>query len=176
MISINSFEEISGLSEQIANTTENGILISLRGGTILSFTSLNTMPPPETFLSADEMELMRSFKSEKRRKEWCAGRLSAKRIISAVYGTEMRSMTVSYDEYHRPLCDGYLVSITHSVGLAAAAGAIGMGLAAAKSSESIARQPEAAGKINSTMMLGMVFIETAIIYALIVAILIIFVL
>ena len=62
------------------------------------------------------------------------------------------------------------------VGLAAAAGAIGMGLAAAKSSESIARQPEAAGKINSTMMLGMVFIETAIIYALIVAILIIFVL
>ena len=121
MISINLFEEISGLSEQIANTTENGILISLRGRTILSFMSINTMPPPETFLSADEMELMRSFKSEKRRKEWCAGRLSAKRIISAVYGTEMRSMTVSYDEYHRPLCDGYLVSITHSVGLAAAA-------------------------------------------------------
>ena len=62
------------------------------------------------------------------------------------------------------------------VGLAAAAGAIGMGLAVAKSNESIARQPEAAGKINSTMMLGLVFIETAIIYALIVAILIIFVL
>ena len=62
------------------------------------------------------------------------------------------------------------------VGLAAAAGAIGMGIAIAKSNESIARQPEAASKINSTMMLGLVFIETAIIYALIVAILIIFVL
>ena len=62
------------------------------------------------------------------------------------------------------------------VGLAAAAGAIGMGIAVAKSAESMARQPEIAGKINSTMMLGMVFIETAIIYALIVAILIIFVL
>jgi len=62
------------------------------------------------------------------------------------------------------------------VGLAAAAGAIGMGIAVAKSTESMARQPEIAGKINSTMMLGMVFIETAIIYALIVAILIIFVL
>ena len=62
------------------------------------------------------------------------------------------------------------------VGLAAAAGAIGMGLAVAKSNESIARQPEMAGKINSTMMLGMVFIETVVIYALIVAILIIFVL
>ena len=62
------------------------------------------------------------------------------------------------------------------VGLAAAAGAIGMGIAVAKSAESMARQPEIAGKINSTMMLGMVFIETAIIYALVIAILIIFVL
>ena len=62
------------------------------------------------------------------------------------------------------------------VGLAAAAGAIAMGLAVAKSAEGMARQPEASGKINSAMMLGLVFIETAIIYALIVAILIIFVL
>ena len=38
------------------------------------------------------------------------------------------------------------------------------------------RQPEAADKIRTNMMLGLVFIETAIIYALVVAILIIFVL
>ena len=63
-----------------------------------------------------------------------------------------------------------------AVGLAAAAGAIGMGLAISKSTESMARQPEMAGKINSALMLGLVFIETAIIYALIVAILVIFVL
>ena len=63
-----------------------------------------------------------------------------------------------------------------AVGIAAAVGAISMGIAVSKSSESIARQPEAAGKINSAMMMGLVFIETAIIYALIVAILIIFVL
>ncbi|MBO4366525.1 MAG: ATP synthase F0 subunit C [Clostridia bacterium] len=63
-----------------------------------------------------------------------------------------------------------------AVELAAAAGALGMGIAIAKSAESMARQPEAAGKINSAMMLGLVFIETAIIYGLIVAILIIFVL
>ena len=63
-----------------------------------------------------------------------------------------------------------------AVGLAAAAGAIGMGLAIAKSVEGIARQPEAEGKIRTTLMLGLVFIETAIIYALIVSILIIFVL
>ena len=63
-----------------------------------------------------------------------------------------------------------------AIGLAAGAGAAGMGIAVAKTSEAIARQPEAEGKIRSTLMLGLVFIETAIIYALIVAILVIFVL
>ena len=62
------------------------------------------------------------------------------------------------------------------VGIAAAAGAVGMATAISKSNESIARQPEASGSIRSSLMLGLVFIETAIIYALIVAILIIFVL
>ncbi len=63
-----------------------------------------------------------------------------------------------------------------AVAVAAGAGAIGMALAISKSAEGIARQPEAEGKIRTTLMLGLVFIETAIIYALIVAILIIFVL
>ena len=62
------------------------------------------------------------------------------------------------------------------VGVVATSGAIGMAISIAKTAESMARQPEAAGKINSAMMLGLVFIETAIIYALIIAILIIFVL
>ncbi len=62
------------------------------------------------------------------------------------------------------------------VGLAAGAGAIGMGLAVAKSVEGVARQPEAEGKVRTMLMLGLVFIETAIIYALIIAILVIFVL
>ncbi len=62
------------------------------------------------------------------------------------------------------------------VGLAAAAGAIGMGISIAKTNEGIARQPEAEGKLRTSLMLGLVFIETAIIYALIIAILIIFVL
>ena len=62
------------------------------------------------------------------------------------------------------------------VGIVGAAGAIAMGMAISKSAESMARQPEMAGKINSAMMLGLVFIETAIIYALVIAILVIFVL
>ena len=63
-----------------------------------------------------------------------------------------------------------------AIGLASLGGAIAMGIAAGKSAESIARQPEADGKIRNTLMLSLVFIETAIIYALLVVILIIFVL
>ena len=63
-----------------------------------------------------------------------------------------------------------------AIGLAGAAGTIGMGMAVAKSTEGISRQPEASGEIRSTLMIGLVFIETAIIYALIVAILVVFVL
>ena len=62
------------------------------------------------------------------------------------------------------------------VGLAALGGTIAMGLAVAKSTESISRQPESESKIRTTLMLGLVFIETLVIYGLIVAILIIFVL
>ena len=46
----------------------------------------------------------------------------------------------------------------------------------AKAANNMAEQPEAAGQIRTSMMMGLVFIETVIIYALIVAILIIFVL
>ena len=57
-------------------------------------------------------------------------------------------------------------------------GAIALGVAhsVAKAANNMAEQPEAAGQIRTSMMMGLVFIETVIIYALIVAILIIFVL
>ena len=59
---------------------------------------------------------------------------------------------------------------------AVAAAAIGMGIFGAKTSEGISRQPEADGKIRTSFMLGLVFIETVVIYALLTVILIIFVL
>lgn len=62
------------------------------------------------------------------------------------------------------------------VGISSACAAIAMGMAISKSTESISRQPEAEGPIRTALMLGLVFIETVVIYALIVAILVIFVL
>ena len=62
------------------------------------------------------------------------------------------------------------------VAAVAAAGAIAMGLAISKAADSAARQPEIVGKIQTLMMLGLVFVETAIIYGLVVAIFIVFIL
>lgn len=63
-----------------------------------------------------------------------------------------------------------------AIGLTGLGGALAMGMAIAKAADGISRQPEADGKIRTTLMLGLVFIETVVIYALIVAILVIFVL
>ncbi len=62
------------------------------------------------------------------------------------------------------------------ISLASLGGTISMGIAISKSVESISHNPETDSKIRATLMLGLVFIETAIIYALIIAILVIFVL
>lgn len=51
---------------------------------------------------------------------------------------------------------------------------IGMGLATGKASEAIGRQPEASGKINAILMLGLALTESTAIYGLIVALMIIF--
>lgn len=60
-----------------------------------------------------------------------------------------------------------------AIAVVGGAGAIAMMFVIGKAIEGIARQPEADGKIRSIMILGLVFIETAIIYALIVALLVI---
>lgn len=63
-----------------------------------------------------------------------------------------------------------------AIGIAGLGAAIGMGIAIGRAVDGISRQPEAEGKIRTNLLLGIVFIETVIIYALIVVILIIFVL
>lgn len=71
---------------------------------------------------------------------------------------------------------GKAIACGIAIGLASMGGSIGMGLVAGKAGEAIGRQPEADGKVRSALMLSLVFIETAIIYALLVTILVIFVL
>ena len=54
------------------------------------------------------------------------------------------------------------------VGLAALGCGLGLGLAVKGAMEAIGRQPEAAGKIQVTMVIGAAFIEALTIYALLV--------
>lgn len=50
-----------------------------------------------------------------------------------------------------------------------------MGIATGKAVEAIARQPEAEGKIRSTLMLGLAFAETTALYGLVIAFIVAFV-
>ena len=61
-------------------------------------------------------------------------------------------------------------------GLAAAGGGSRKGNVGGKAADGMSRQPDMESKIRTSLMLTMVFIETAIIYALLVVILVIFVL
>ncbi len=60
------------------------------------------------------------------------------------------------------------------IGIAAFGTGIGQGLAINKSVEGIARNPEASGKITVTMLIGLAMIESLCIYALVVALIILF--
>jgi F-type H+-transporting ATPase subunit c len=52
---------------------------------------------------------------------------------------------------------------------------LGQGIATSKALESIARQPETKGDITSTLFIGLAMSETSIIFALIIAIILVFV-
>jgi len=54
------------------------------------------------------------------------------------------------------------------------AAAISMGLATGKAVDAVARQPEASGKINSIMLLGMALTEATAIYGFVTALILIF--
>ena len=56
-----------------------------------------------------------------------------------------------------------------AIGLSAIGSGIGQGLATAHATESMARQPEMAGAIRTTLVLGLAFMETLTIYGLLIA-------
>ena len=68
------------------------------------------------------------------------------------------------------------VAAAAAIGVTASAAAIAMAIAISKTSANMARQPEIEGKLRTNMLLGLVFIETVVIYALIIGILVVFVL
>ena len=67
-----------------------------------------------------------------------------------------------------------LVAIGAGIAVLTGIGAgIGIGMATSKAVEAIARQPEAAGKINSTLIIGCALAEATAIYCFVIALMII---
>jgi F-type H+-transporting ATPase subunit c len=61
-----------------------------------------------------------------------------------------------------------------SIGLGALGTGIGMGILVGKTVEGMARQPEVAGLLRTTMILGIAFVEALALYALVISFLLIF--
>ncbi len=61
------------------------------------------------------------------------------------------------------------ISVPFALGLAAAASAFGLGRAVSTALDAIARQPEAAGQIQTAMIIGCALIEALTIYVLVIA-------
>lgn len=60
------------------------------------------------------------------------------------------------------------VAALFAIGIAAFGGSIGMGLSIGRGLEGIARNPEASGKIMTTMIIGLALIESLAIYTLVI--------
>jgi F-type H+-transporting ATPase subunit c len=67
------------------------------------------------------------------------------------------------------------IAASVGVGLAAAFCGIGQGMATSKACEGIARNPGASGKITTSLIIGLAMVESLTIYALVVALIILFV-
>ena len=69
---------------------------------------------------------------------------------------------------------GTLIAIGAGIAVFGAVGAgIGIGIATGKATEAIARQPEAAGQVNKTLILGCALAEATAIYCFVIALMII---
>ena len=109
----------------------------------------------------------------------CALTVPALAAAGGAADAEPAAQTVSEEELARSKENTTKVrkiwAVAALIGVACFGGALGMAHSVAKAANNMAEQPEA-GQIRTSMMMGLVFIETVIIYALIIAILIIFVL
>lgn len=67
-----------------------------------------------------------------------------------------------------------VIAIGFAVPIAVIGGALGQGKAAASALEAISRQPEAASKIQTAMIIGLALIESLVIYAFVIALILLF--
>ena len=73
------------------------------------------------------------------------------------------------DEAHGWTKSAIALACGFAIGVAAAGGALGQGKSVGAGLEGIARNPEASGKIMTTLIIGLALIESLVIYALVIS-------
>lgn len=68
-----------------------------------------------------------------------------------------------------------IITAGFALGIAAFGGALGQGKAVAAAAEGIARNPSASGEIRGALILGLVLIESLVIYAFVVSLILLFI-
>lgn len=76
---------------------------------------------------------------------------------------------------HADLVKWSIIAAGFPLGIAAALGAIGQGMSISGAVQSIARNPSAAGEIRGNLILGLVLIESLVIYVLLISLILFFV-
>ena len=87
----------------------------------------------------------------------------------AAEGVQMKASKGSVDFFAMTV-----IAASIGVGVAALGCGIGQGIATGKAAEGLARQPEAGGKIQTMLIIGLAFIESLVIYALVIGLILIF--
>jgi F-type H+-transporting ATPase subunit c len=89
-------------------------------------------------------------------------------VVSPVYAQEAGAAAASVAQWS-------IITAGFALAIAAAFGALGQGRAVSAAAEAIARNPGAAGEIRGIALLGLVLIESLVIYALLVSLILFFV-
>ena len=91
-------------------------------------------------------------------------------IASAAFAAEAAALDAAKLTFYGTVASASAIGI----GLAALGTGIGMGLGIGRSTEGIARNPEASGKIMTTMIVGLALIESLCIYTLVVVLILLY--
>src|SRR6185436_11156916 len=95
---------------------------------------------------------------------------AAATVVTPVHAQEAAAAAAGAD-----LVRWSIVTAGFALAIAAAAGALGQGKSIAAAVEGIARNPSAAGEIRGNLILGLVLIESLVIYVLLIALILFFV-
>ena len=89
-------------------------------------------------------------------------------LVSPVYAQEAAAATSA------ALVQWSIITAGFALAIAALGGALGQGRAVASATEAIARNPGAAGEIRGALILGLVLIESLVIYVLLISLILFF--